>query len=67
MNMYRKLYGLQSPSVRNSSPLSELMLQSRIIQTDDTSVKLFDPLADGGSRTARFWAYLGDKDGPFGV
>ena len=52
-------------------PLYELMkklvLQSKIIQTDDTSVKLIDPLAEGGSRTARFWAYLGDKDHPFEV
>lgn len=54
-----------------TKPLYELMkqlvLQSKIIQTDDTSVKLIDPLAEGGSRTARFWAYLGDKDHPFEV
>jgi transposase len=47
--------------------MKQLVLQSKIIQTDDTSVKLIDPLADGGSRTARFWAYLGDKNHPFEV
>jgi len=47
--------------------MKQLVLQSKIIQTDDTSVKLIDPLADGGSRTARFWAYLGDKNYPFEV
>lgn len=47
--------------------LKSLVLQSKIIQTDDTSVKMIDPLAEGGSRTARFWAYLGDKDHPFEV
>jgi len=47
--------------------MKQLVLQSKIIQTDDTSVKLIDPLAEGGSRTARFWAYLGDKDHPFEV
>jgi transposase len=43
------------------------VLRSKIIQTDDTSVKLIDPLGDGGLRTARFWAYLGDKNHPFEV
>jgi len=47
--------------------MKKLVLKSKIIQTDDTSVKLIDPLAEGGSRTARFWAYLGDNDHPFEV
>ena len=47
--------------------MKSLVLQSKNIQTDDTSVKLIDATADGGSRTARFWAYLGDSDHPFEV
>jgi transposase len=62
------LYDWMSAVADVLRPLHELMkqrvLQSHIIQTDDTSVKLIDPLADGGSRTARFWAYLGDNDHP---
>ena len=54
-----------------TKPLYELMkklvLQSKIFPTDDTSVKLIDSLAESGSRTARFWAYLGDQDHPFEV
>ena len=65
------LYDWMAAVADVTKPLYELMkqlvLQSKIIQTDDTSVKLIDPLADGGSRTARFWAYLGDKDHPFEV
>jgi hypothetical protein len=65
------LYDWMSAVADVLRPLHELMkqrvLQSHIIQTDDTSVKLIDPLADGGSRTARFWAYPGDNDHPYGV
>jgi transposase len=65
------LYDWMAAAADVTKPLYELMkqlvLQSKIIQTDDTSVKLIDPLADGGSRTARFWAYLGDNDHPFEV
>lgn len=65
------LYDWMAAVADVTKPLYELMkqlvLQSKIIQTDDTSVKLIDPLAEGGSRTARFWAYLGDKDHPFEV
>ena len=65
------LYDWMAAVADVTKPLYELMkqlvLQSKIIQTDDTSVKLIDPLAEGGSRTARFWAYLGDKDYPFEV
>jgi transposase len=65
------LYDWMSAVADVMKPLYELMkqhvLQSKVIQTDDTSVKLIDPLADGGSRTARFWAYLGDNDHRFEV
>lgn len=51
-------------------PLCELMKQqvlaSRIIHTDDTTVKLMDSSV-GGTRQARFWAYLGDKGHPYTV
>jgi transposase len=44
-------------------PLYELMKQrvlaSKVIHTDDTQVKLIDHTV-GGTRSARFWAYLGD-------
>jgi transposase len=65
------LYDWMAAVADVTKPLYELMkqlvLQSKIIQTDDTSVKLIDPLSEGGSRTARFWAYLGDKNHPFEV
>lgn len=51
-------------------PLYELMkqrvLQSKVIHTDDTQVKLIDTTI-GGTRLARFWAYLGDDDHPYEV
>jgi transposase len=46
--------------------MRELVLESRIIWTDDTTVKLLDPLL-GRARTARFWAYLGDQRRPYTV
>lgn len=65
------LYDWMAAVADVTKPLYERMkqrvLQSKIIQTDDTSVKLIDPLAEGGSRTARFWAYLGDQNHPFEV
>ncbi len=55
-------------------PLYELMirevLQSKVIHTDDTPVDVLDrQLAGtrGGTRTGRFWVYLGDKDHPQNV
>ena len=51
-------------------PLYELMkrrvLSSRIIHTDDTQVKLIDRDL-GGTRLARFWAYVGDVRNPYSV
>jgi transposase len=49
-------------------PLWELMrqkvLHSRVIHTDDTTVKM---LAPGKTKTCRFWAYLGDARHPYSV
>ena len=51
-------------------PLYELMKQrvlgSKIIHTDDTQVKLIDVDA-GGTRLARFWAYVGDDEHPYSI
>jgi transposase len=41
-----------------------LVLQSRVIHTDDTSIKL---LNGGPAQTAKFWPYLGDCDHPYVV
>lgn len=46
--------------------MRELVLQSRIIHTDDTTVKLLVPLL-GRAKIARFWAYLGDRQHPYTV
>jgi transposase len=43
-----------------------MVLQSRALHTDDTSVKLHDPLTHLLS-TARFWVYLGDAAHPYNV
>jgi transposase len=46
--------------------MCQLVLESRIIWTDDTPVKLLDPVL-GRARTARFWTYLGDRCHPYTV
>ena len=46
------------------SRMIELVLQSRVIHTDDTSVKLVDRMLKL-SQTARFWAYYGDEFRPY--
>ena len=52
------------------TPLVELMqsrvLQSKVIHTDDTQVKLIDKSLRT-TRLARFWAYLGDAHHPYTV
>ena len=52
------------------TPLYERMksrvLQSKVIHTDDTQVKLIDHTI-GGTRLARFWAYLGDRGNRYTV
>jgi transposase len=51
-----------------AEPLVELMkqrvLESKVIHTDDTQVKLID-LTIRGTRLARFWAYVGDRGHPY--
>ncbi len=55
-DVVQPLYGL----------MCQLLLSSRVIHTDDTPVKLLDPLL-GHARTARFWAYVGDREHPYSV
>jgi transposase len=42
------------------------ILQSRWLHTDDTPVKNLQPPA-GGTATARFWIYYGDRDHPYNI
>jgi len=46
--------------------MKHLMLQSKVIHTDDTSIKMLDPGA-GIAREAKFWPYLGDWLHPYAV
>ena len=46
--------------------MCQWVLLSRVVHTDDTSVKLLDPSLRQ-ARTARFWAYIGDADHPYSV
>jgi hypothetical protein len=46
--------------------MRQLILLSKVLHTDDTSVKLLDPML-GHARTARFWAYVGDASHPYSV
>lgn len=46
--------------------MKERVLSSKVIHTDDTKVKLIDQQIRG-TRSARFWAYLGDAANPFVV
>lgn len=46
--------------------MRELVLQSCIIHTDDTTVKLLVPWL-GRAKIARFWAYIGDQQHPYTV
>jgi transposase len=43
------------------------ILLSKVVMTDDTTVPVQDPDVKGKNRTARFWAYLGDRDHRFVV
>jgi len=45
----------------------ERVLASPLLWTDDTPVRMLDATADGGSRLARFWAYVGDDEHPYSV
>jgi transposase len=44
--------------------MQQILLQSRIISTDDTPVKVLDRSKDKNIKTGRKWAYLGDNDHP---
>ncbi len=44
--------------------MREQILLSRVIHTDDTTIKM---LAPGKTKTARFWVYIGDRDHPYSV
>ena len=46
--------------------MAQRVLESKVIHTDDTQVKLIDK-ALKHTRTARFWAYLGDAKNPYTV
>ena len=43
-----------------------LLLQSKVIHTDDTSIKMLQP-GRGTTRTCKFWPYLGDWLHPYAV
>jgi len=43
-----------------------LVLQSQVIHTDDTSIKMLEP-GRGITRTCKFWPYLGDWLHPYAV
>ncbi len=44
--------------------MAQLILKSRVIHTDDTTVKMLEP-GRGTTKTARFWGYLGDEIYPY--
>lgn len=46
--------------------MKTLILQSKVIHTDDTPVEVLEP-GRGQTRTGRFWVYLGDNDHPFTI
>lgn len=46
--------------------MAEVVLQSKVIHTDDTPVDVLDRELDR-TRTGRFWVYLGDKLHPYTV
>ena len=52
-------------------PLYHLMgkevLQSKVINTDDTPVRVQDKTLDKKTRTGRLWIYCGDKSHPYNV
>ena len=45
--------------------MMSLMLQSKVIHTDDTPVTQLDKNHPGGSRTGRVWVYIGDRNYPY--
>ena len=57
-----QLADLAEPLVKR---MKQLLLQSKVIHTDDTSVKLLQ--GKGPAQTAKFWPYLGDWLHPYAV
>lgn len=45
--------------------MHELVLQSKVIHTDDTPVPVQDPSCPKKTKTGRLWTYLGDADHPY--
>ena len=64
------IYGWLASVADLCQPLYDLMqqrvLQSKVIHTDDTQVKLIDH-AIRSTKLARFWGYLGDAEHPYAV
>jgi transposase len=46
--------------------MKHLVLQSKVIHTDDTSIKMLQP-GSGTTQTCKFWPYLGDWLHPYAV
>lgn len=57
-----KVAHLVEPIVRR---MRTLVLQSKVIHTDDTPVPVLDPMQPGKTKTGRLWVYLGDVDHPY--
>ncbi len=47
--------------------MSKDVLKSKVINTDDTPVKVQDKNLDKKTRTGRIWIYCGDQDHPYNV
>ena len=64
------LCGWQAALAELARPLvarmKHLVLQSKVIHTDDTSIKMLEP-GRGTTRTCKFWPYLGDWLHPYAV
>ena len=64
------IYGWLAQVADLCRPLYDLMqqrvLESKVIHTDDTQVKLIDH-SIGSTKLARFWGYLGDANHPYAV
>ena len=46
--------------------MKTLILESKVIHTDDTKIKMLEP-GTGVTREAKFWPYLGDWLHPYAV
>jgi transposase len=64
------LCGWQAALAELAQPLVDrmkhLVLESKVIHTDDTSIKMLQP-GTGTTRTCKFWPYLGDWLHPYAV